>query len=444
MKRQTIFLSALAAVMMAGCELISTPTPNGGDFNEDLNMEYVVRQKRSAKRGLSAHAQIETDITLIAPGVAWVYNWGATVPFPELLQQNDMFFYPMAWNNNFGADQMRAYKAANPEAEYILAYNEPNLTDQANMTPEVAASHWGALKAVADELGMKLISPAVNYGTLAGYSEPTKWLDEFFACEGVSLDDVAGIAVHCYMPSGESLKSFIRKFDKYNKPIYMTEFCHAGSGITNNEVQQQNYMSDVLNYMEADDKVGGYAWFMLRGSGNWKAISLVNTSAKEPALTPLGKEYVWFSSFDKECYYPTEEPFPAAHYRSNNAEAVAEGTEWKYAAKIKATTDTTGEVMLTDFYSTEMWVEYGVEVAEAGEYELLVRYSTFQEPTFLYTIDGNELSHTYAKTYELGGEEVWKTSRIEGFELSKGKHILRVALTQGRANFNWMCLRKVK
>ncbi len=448
MNKRLIITAIASFALMAGCTLIPTNQPNGGGNNgddiSDLNMEYVVRQKRSHKRGLSGHPQIESDITLIAPGVEWVYNWGATVPFPVLLEQNDMFFYPMAWNANFGAQQMRDYKASNPEAEYILAYNEPNLTDQANMTPEVAASHWGALKAVAQELGMKLISPAVNYGTLAGYSDPIKWLDEFFACEGVSLDDVAGIAVHCYMPSGESLKSFIRRFDKYNKPIYMTEFCHANNTITNNEATQQNYMSDVLNYMECDDKVGGYAWFMLRGSGDWKAISLVNTSAKEPALTNLGKEYVWFSSFDKECYYPTEEAFPAAHYRSNNAEEVAEGTEWKYAPKIKASTDTTGEVMLTDFYSTEMWVEYGVEVEEAGTYELLVRYSAFVDATYHFTIDGDEVSHTLPKVYELGATEQWKTSRIEGLNLSKGKHTLRVALTNGRANFNWMCFRKTK
>ena len=450
MNKRLLLMAVASLGLMVGCSFPSTENPNGngngneGDEIENLNMEYVVRQKRSAKRGLSAHPQIETDITMIAPGVCWVYNWGATPPFPTLLAQHDMLFYPMAWNANFGAQQMRDYKASNPKAEYILAYNEPNLTDQANMTPQVAASHWGALKAVADELGMKLISPAVNYGTLAGYSDPIKWLDEFFACEGVSLDDVAGIAVHCYMPSGESLKSFIRRFDKYNKPVYMTEFCHAGSTITNNEVQQQNYMSDVLNYMECDDKVGGYAWFMERGSGNWAAISLVNSSAREPALTPLGKEYVWFSSFDKDCWYPTEEPFPAAHYRSNNAEAGAEGTTWSYAPKIKATTDTTGEVMLCDFYSTEMWVEYGIEVEEAGTYELLVRYASFLDATFTLTINNQEVSHTFPKVYELGAAEEWKTSLIEGFELPKGKHTLRIALTNGRANFNWLCFRKTK
>ena len=129
MNKRLILTALASAVLMAGCEFQPSPQPNGGDSIEDLNMEYVVRQKRSPKRGLSGHPQLETDLTLIAPGVGWIYNWGATVPFPAVMQQNNMLFLPMAWNANFGAQQMRDYKAANPQAEYILAYNEPNLTD---------------------------------------------------------------------------------------------------------------------------------------------------------------------------------------------------------------------------------------------------------------------------------------------------------------------------
>lgn len=442
MKTSKYILALLCAAALWSCDVIDSGDDGkgNGDELENLTMEYTMRQARSPKRGISGPMQLESDITLLAPGVCWQYNWGSTVSFPNIMHQNGMVFMPMAWNNHFGAKEMRAYKAAYPEAEYILAYNEPNLTDQANMTPEVAASYWPELKAVADELGMKLISPAVNYGTLSGYHDPIKWLDEFFAQPGVSLDDVAGIAVHCYMPSGESLKSFVRLFDKYNKPIYMTEFCHAGSGITNDVAQQQRYMADVLNYMECDDKVGGYSWFMVRGSNSWKAISLLNTNAKEPALTELGAEYVYFSTFDKSCYYPAGEAFPAAHYRSNNAEAIAESREWQNTPKIKASSDATGPVVLCDFFATFMWVEYGIEVAEEGEYELLARYANLVDGTFGFEIDGQRVAtKTFAST---GSEEAWKTDKTDSFSLSAGRHTLRVVLDGGRANFNWFCLRK--
>lgn len=430
--------TTMAVLLCTSCEP-SFPL-DGGDELENLTMEYTIRQARSQKRGISGPMQLQTDVTLLAPGVCWQYNWGADVPFADVMASNGMVFYPMAWNNHFGAEKIRAYKAAHPEAEYILAYNEPNLTDQANMTPAVAASYWPELKNFAKEVGLKLISPAVNYGTLSGYHDPIVWLDEFFACEGVSLDDVDGIAVHCYMPNGEALKSFIRRFDKYGKPIYMTEFCHASGNITNDVLSQQNYMADVLNYMECDDKVGGYAWFMSRGSGSWKAISLLNTNAKEPALTELGAEYVYFSSFDKNCYYPTGEAFPAAHYRSNNAEALAEGTKWEGMPKIKASTDVTGPVVLSDFYATFMWVEYGIEVTKSGTYELLARYSNLADGTFTFSIDGSEaFTYTFPST---NNDTVWKTANAGEVTLTEGRHVLRVALAQGRGNFNWFCLRE--
>lgn len=430
-----------AAALAASCTPIDSPS----DENiENLTMEYTIRQARSAKRGISGPMQLDTDITLLAPGVCWQYNWGSSVPLAQVMHDNGMAFYPMAWNNHFGADQMRAYKQQFPDdAKYILAYNEPNLTDQANMVPSVAASYWPELKNFAEQTGYKLISPAVNYGTLAGYSDPIKWLDEFFASDGVSIDDVEGIAVHCYMPSGESLKSFVRRFDKYNKPVYMTEFCHAGSGITNDVASQQRYMADVLNYMEADDKVGGYSWFMSRGSGSWKAISLLNTNANSPELTPLGLEYVYFSSFDKNCYYPVGEAFPAAHYRSNNAEALAEGNEWQNTPRIKASSDATGPVVLSDFFATFMWVEYGIEVAESGTYELLARYANLVNGTFGFYIDGEKVgSHTFENTTS---EDIWKTARAgSDIQLSKGRHTLRVVNEGGRANFNWFCFRQTK
>lgn len=430
----------LAAVGMFGCTPISTPAPEEENV-EELTMEYTIRQRRSAKRGLSAHLKFVEDVNLIAPGVGWYYNWGTAVNFSDAMVEGDVLFYPMAWNLNFNADAIRAAKRACPEAEYILTYNEPNLVDQANCTPAAAATRWGELKALAAELNMKLISPALNYGTTAGYHDPIVWFDEFLAQPGVSLDDMAAIALHCYMPTAEGLKQFIRRFDKYGKPIYMTEFSHANGAISNNVPQQQSFMAGSLNYMECDDKVAGYAWFMLRASGQWNAISIVNSEVKNLALTDLGKEYVYFSTFDKECYYPTGEAFPAAHYRSNNAEALAEGTTWENTPGVKASSDVTGPVVLCDFFGTKMWVEYGIEVAKSGTYELLVRYANIIDGTFTFTIDGNEISHLLPATTS---EDIWKTTKIGGFELSKGKHTLRVALTKGRANFNWMCFRRTK
>jgi len=68
------------------------------------------------------------------------------------------------------------------------------------MTPAQAAESWPKLKALAQDCGLKIVSPAMNYGTMPGYENPTRWFEEFFGTDGnpgfpnVSLDDVDAIA----------------------------------------------------------------------------------------------------------------------------------------------------------------------------------------------------------------------------------------------------------
>ena len=185
---------------------------------------------KSAKRGVSFNFLYITDLPLLSPYISWDYNWGNT-PNEDAatwFDANEMDFCPMCWNGKYDADKIRAFVAAHPNTKYLLAFNEPNLTDQANMVPSKAAELWPPVVALAKELNLKLVSPAMNYGTLAGYSDPVKWLDEFFAQPGVSIDDVYAIAIHCYMASASAVKSYVERFEKYDKPIWMTAYSQEG------------------------------------------------------------------------------------------------------------------------------------------------------------------------------------------------------------------------
>ncbi|CAN0554626.1 unnamed protein product, partial [Ectocarpus sp. 8 AP-2014] len=46
---------------------------------------------------------------------------------------------------------------------YLLGFNEPNYGEQANLTPQEAADLWPQVRQQADDLGMELVSPAVNF-----------------------------------------------------------------------------------------------------------------------------------------------------------------------------------------------------------------------------------------------------------------------------------------
>lgn len=412
-----------------------TDKSEGGDTG--ITMEYTYKQARSPKRGLSFNNLSKPDLELLSPGVCWIYNWGSSTSIASMLGDYDMTYYPMVWGGNPNESTIASTQERVPGCDMILAYNEPNLTDQANMTPTRASELWPNLVAVAEKLGMRLTSPAMNYGTLAGYSDPEVWLDEFYSKPGVSLDDVDATAAHCYMPSGEALKSFIRKFYKYGKPVYMTEFCHAQGSITNNVQSQMKFMCDALNYLENDDMVGGYSWFKERGGNTWSAISLLNINASNPELTDLGKVYVNFSTFDKTVYYAIGEAIPAEHYCNNSLAASANTDTWETAPHVKPTTDVTGILELCDFYAVGNWVEYQIDVANSGDYEMLLRYANPIDGQFTLDIDGAETPISLPKT---GDETTWRTASVP-VHIAAGKHTVRLTLTKGRANFNWFCFR---
>ena len=62
-----------------------------------------------------------------------------------------------------------------PASDWLLGFNEPNYSNQANLSPQAAATLWPQLEAT----GRRLVGPAVadcgssggscNYGTLAWY-----------------------------------------------------------------------------------------------------------------------------------------------------------------------------------------------------------------------------------------------------------------------------------
>lgn len=401
-------------------------------------VEVSSLQNRSEKRGVSYGFQLMEDIDLLAPGTSWFYNWANDIS-PTLdaaTKAKGMEFFPMTWNGNFSKDKIRAYKQKHPECEYLLAYNEPNLTDQANMTPQQAAAIFPEVKALADELNMKIISPAMNYGTLAGYHDPIKWLDEFF--ELVPLSDFDGIALHCYMATPSAFKSYVRMFKKYGKPIWMTEFCAWENNISNVS-QQMRYMSDVVNYMEANDDVYRYAWFIPRWEGKVESYPFMQllSKAKPYSLTDLGKVYVNMSTFDKSVYYTKGTAFPAAHYVALNSTASASQDGWQNSAYVRPTTDISGTLEVYQFL-TDYWMEYQIDVPADGTYKLDLRRASYTDASMEISVNGTTL-----KTLNLpktGEDNIWETTETE-LSLSKGKHTLRLKMLSGNTSLNWLRFR---
>ncbi len=417
----TIFWAT--TILMAACD------NTGVDPGKDAKPVDVM--PKSAKRGVSFNFNQLTDLPLLSPYISWDYNWGNTPTNEAALwfDANEMDFCPMCWNGNYSSDKIRAFVAAHPKTKYLLAFNEPNLTDQARMTPAEAAAIWTPVVELAKELNLKLVSPAMNYGTLPGYSDPIKWLDEFFAQPNVSLDDVDAIAVHCYMSSPSAVQGYIEKFEKYNKPIWLTEFC-AWDPAPSGYPTQMDYMCAVLHYLETRPSVERYAWFMPRMGGKVESVpyNQLLTHDYPAELTELGKMYCYFSPMDTTVWLRANRTILAHEYVrvANGSMPLRPSTD--EAAMAAARKE---GLMVTNFAAGQE-IDYQLYLP-ADSKEITLRYCGYSNSICEVLVDG--VSQNFIEMPRNGSSTEWieaKTSLV----VKEGKHTVTLKLFTGSCYFS--------
>jgi len=251
---------------------------------------------KSAKRGIAYDLATPEDLQALSLGVSWWYDWGqkpnAGVP-ADYATRYGMDFIPMLWRD-FTASDIEAYLAANPGIKYLLLLNEPNLTDQANLTPEAAAQLWPQYEAVAARTGVKLVGPAITWGTMSGYADPVVWLDAFHAAyagaNGGRAPQIDYLAFHWY---DYGLKDQLDRLLKYGKPFWVTEMAnwHSGDGTAqiDSVAKQKEQMADMVALCEGRGDVFRYAWFTGRWSSDTHFTSLLGANGE---LTELGSYYL--------------------------------------------------------------------------------------------------------------------------------------------------------
>ncbi len=252
---------------------------------------------KSAKRGIAYDLASDADLTAVSAGVSWWYNWALkqnTSLSAAAATNNGMDFLPMLWNGSFDDAAVITYLKANPQIKYMLVMNEPNLTDQANLTPAQAATIWPRYEAISSQTGVKIVGPAMNWGTMSGYSDPVVWLDAFYtayeAANSGKAPQIDYLAFHWY---DYGLSAQLDRLTKYGKSFWVTEFTNWHSSTDGAQIdtlaKQEAQMKDMVATLESRSDVFRYAWFTGRMNNDTHYTSLLGADG---TLSDLGKYYL--------------------------------------------------------------------------------------------------------------------------------------------------------
>ena len=428
-------------------------------------------QTRSAKRGMSwdekTQALTNAPINKMAPGVSWIYNW-AVAPSGSAtnIGQGDgkMAFLPMCWNASFDETALRNYLTQHQgEVQYLLAFNEPNLAwnvGGAQMTPEQAANAWPKVKQIAQDFGLKIVAPALNFtGDKVGDRiwEPFAWYDEFFRL--VPESNIDYLAFHSYMnwysavnwvateyfyTDKESndlfsttnkgkypnLVKFMEDYKTANghfPRMFLTEFCSwegDKDGYISSVNSQIDQMTQKIQKLEQSDLVAGYAWFIGNTSQAPTAYpynSVFKSNNASSQLSDLGQVYVYMSSFDTEKWYDAGETILAKDY--------IDATFDEYQIKVRPNSETGSDIPLQVEIPFAGFPTYQFSAPVAGEYQLTLHVKCAKNFEVWVQIDEDDW-----QTFPLNAATNW-ADRTFTLSLTAGQHQLKLSNATSGTSF---------
>jgi RNA polymerase sigma factor (sigma-70 family) len=240
-------------------------------------------------KGVGAWSFTGATAALAQSHASWYFTWSTSQN--GITSPPGVAFVPDIWGT--ASVTPAALAQARQAGRYLLTFNEPDSSSQANMTVAQALADWPQLEAT----GMLLGSPAVQDDA----ATPGSWLDQFMSGAKARGYRVDFIVVHWYAQgfdpaaSVSELQAYLESiYQRYHLPIWLTEFgmVKFGSPTTYpTDAQQSAFLTGAAAMMARLGYVQRYAWFALpvttgpTGDGN---LGLFGDGA---AVTPEGRAF---------------------------------------------------------------------------------------------------------------------------------------------------------
>lgn len=239
------------------------------------------------KKGLGLATDMGRNLNLKDMNIGWYYNWGENPSTTS--QYQGVEYVPMVWTERSAANfKNRVNSLKSKGYKYVLTFNEPDLVGQCNLPVNTVYNAWQGISGVT---GIKVSSPV----TATWPKNSKEWFQSFMSKLDLSKDhDVDFISIHCYPDNygGAGMATwFIEEvvewtWNKYHKPIWITEFSTTGEYITaTGDNGTKEFWEAVMPKLDALPYVERYAAFGFDDAkkGLWRYNS--------GALTAAGQVY---------------------------------------------------------------------------------------------------------------------------------------------------------
>ncbi|RCG20453.1 hypothetical protein DQ392_10170 [Streptomyces reniochalinae] len=192
---------------------------------------------------------------------SWFHNW--TSSSAGVAKPKGVEYVPTIWGAGSVTDA--ELDKAKKEGKNLLTFNEPDLPQQADMTPEQALDLWPRL----EKTGLNLGAPAVAVNA----DKPGSWLDRFMKGAQERGLRVDFIPVHWYgsdfgPDAANQLAGYLKRVhDRYKKPVWLTEYAlidfTKDAPRYPSQEEQDAFITSSTKMLEGLDFVKRYAWFAL-------------------------------------------------------------------------------------------------------------------------------------------------------------------------------------
>ncbi|MCH2176741.1 MAG: glycoside hydrolase family protein [Lentisphaeria bacterium] len=300
------YLLSLFSLFLFACTTATAQEDSNTKTEEDKPLlEEPASIQRSSKRGICINKMSESEAKDLAKGCSWYYNWYFKSDFEY--ESVDMEFYPMVWGGDAKyLEGFTKYLQEGNKPQFVLAINEPNLKEQANMTPEATAKVFKKIDELAKEYNFEVVGPHMALGSggdasIKAYDPLQKkdvvytymipYMDAFYYYVG-GVENMRAVAVHTYGNIHE-VKWLIGMLEKKypGKPIWVTEFAWWAAKTPG---ESYTYMKEAVELFEKSESVEKYAWFMSHLKDH-PTMTLFDENEK---MTKLGKAYISLPFWD--------------------------------------------------------------------------------------------------------------------------------------------------